>query len=217
MGGPRAGGYAAQHPDKVQKMVLLAPAYNRGPQAGAAAPAAGGAPGRGARGAAPAQGGAPAAARGTVLFGTQSRDEFIANWDRQAPCAGQYEAGTRDAVWGAMLASDPVGATWGTGVRRAPSGGGGAGGGTWTQAMAQKTEIPTLMVSGVHDGQVNPTSVRNLFEDLGAKQKVFIDLACSSHNAMWEKNHTLLFQASLDWLTQTTVQGTQNGMIKLGY
>ena len=36
LGGPRAGGYAAQHPEKVQKLVLLAPAYNRG--AAAAAP-----------------------------------------------------------------------------------------------------------------------------------------------------------------------------------
>jgi pimeloyl-ACP methyl ester carboxylesterase len=30
MGGPRVGGYAAQHPEKVRKLVLLAPAYNRG-------------------------------------------------------------------------------------------------------------------------------------------------------------------------------------------
>src|ERR1700687_6228494 len=29
LGGPRAGGYAAQHVDKVAKLVLLAPAYNR--------------------------------------------------------------------------------------------------------------------------------------------------------------------------------------------
>src|SRR5205823_5923137 len=29
LGGPRAGGYAGQHPDKIQKLVLLAPAYNR--------------------------------------------------------------------------------------------------------------------------------------------------------------------------------------------
>src|SRR5262245_30112083 len=29
LGGPRAGGYAAQHPEKVRRLVLLAPAYNR--------------------------------------------------------------------------------------------------------------------------------------------------------------------------------------------
>src|SRR5260221_1548147 len=28
--GPRAGGYTALHPEKVQKLILLAPAYNRG-------------------------------------------------------------------------------------------------------------------------------------------------------------------------------------------
>ena len=28
LGGPRAAGFAAQHPDKVEKLVLLAPAYS---------------------------------------------------------------------------------------------------------------------------------------------------------------------------------------------
>src|SRR5258705_1699 len=41
LGGPRAGGYAGQHPEKVHQPVLLAPACNRGAAAaGAAAPAA---------------------------------------------------------------------------------------------------------------------------------------------------------------------------------
>jgi hypothetical protein len=43
------------------------------------------------------------------------------------------------------------------------------------------------------------------------RHKVFVDLACSSHNAMWEKNHTLLFRASLEWLTQGTVNGDKRG------
>jgi len=46
---------------------------------------------------------------------------------------------------------------------------------------------------------------------------VFIDLACSSHDAMWEPNHLLLFSASLEWLTAGTVNGKQEGMLKLGY
>ena len=41
-------------------------------------------------------------------------------------------------------------------------------------------------------------------------------LACSSHNAMWEKNHRVLFQASLDWLTKGKVNGMDQGQIKLG-
>src|SRR6476646_1920517 len=37
LGGPRAGGYAARHPEKVLKLVLLAPAYGRGGAADAPA------------------------------------------------------------------------------------------------------------------------------------------------------------------------------------
>ena len=222
-GGPRSAGWAAQHQDKVNKMVLLAPAYSRGGAArGAAAPQGANAAAAGRAAAAPAGRGAAAAAggrgagAGRAAFSVQSRDDLIALWNRQAPCPGQYTQEALDSVWKEMLASDPVGSKWGPGVRRAPAGGGG-GGATWTQEMAKNTTIPTLMVSGVNDGQVNPQNVRNLFEDLGAQQKVFVDLACSSHNAMWEKNHLLLFKASLDWLTQTSVEGTSNGMIKLGY
>ena len=87
----------------------------------------------------------------------------------------------------------------------------------WTTDVVKKTMIPTLMVSGQHDKQVDQSRVREMYEDLGAPQKVFIDLACSSHNAMWEKNHMLLFQASLEWLQKGTVNGTKAGMLRLGY
>jgi pimeloyl-ACP methyl ester carboxylesterase len=190
LGGPRAGGFAGQHPDKVRKLVLLAPAYNR---SAAAAP--------------PAQPPAGAA------MNTQSRAEFDANWDRQVGCPAQYDPAVSDVVWSEMLASDPVGATWGTGVRRAPQ----TSTWGWNQAMVGKTQVPTLMVSGQYDKQVPPDRVRDLYADLAAPQKVFVDLACSSHNAMWEKNHLLLFRASLEWLTQGSVNGAKEGMIRLGY
>ena len=190
-GGPRAAGYASRHADKVAKLVLLAPAYNR---AAAAAPPA----------EVPAKGAA---------MNTQSREEFIANWDRQVGCPDQYDTSTRDSVWSEMLASDPVGATWGSGVRRAPQ----VTSWGWTTAVAAKLEIPMLMIAGAHDKQVSPDRVRDLYNDLGSPKKVFVDLACSSHNAMWEKNHLLLFRASLDWLTQGTVAGKTEGMLRLGY
>src|SRR5262249_56256577 len=38
LGGPRAAGYAAQNPDRVGKLVLLAPAYNRDASATAPTP-----------------------------------------------------------------------------------------------------------------------------------------------------------------------------------
>ena len=190
LGGPRAGGYAAQHPEKVLKLVLLAPAYNRG---GAAAP--------------------PATPATGAAFNTQSRDEFNANWDRQVGCPAQYEPAVSDAVWSEMLASDPVGATWGAGVRRAPQ----TSTWGWNAAAVGKTQTPTLMIAGQHDKQVPPERVKDLLADLAAPQKVFVDLACSSHNAMWEKNQRLLFRASLDWLTLGSVNGLQQGTLRLGY
>ena len=191
LGGPRAGGYAGQHPDKVAKLVLLAPAYNR--SAAAAPPEK-----------IPADG---------VPMNTQSHQEFTAGWDRQVGCPDQYDPAAAAAVWSQMLESDPVGATWGPGVRRAPQ--------TtvwgWTPALAGKTQIPTLVVAGVHDKQVSPDRVRELHADLGAQEKVFVDLACSSHNAMWERNHLLLFRASLEWLTAGSVHGSKSGIVRLGY
>jgi pimeloyl-ACP methyl ester carboxylesterase len=191
LGGPRAGGYAAQHPDKVNRLVLLAPAYNR--MTPAAAPAR-----------LPADG---------VAMNTQSRAEFTANWDRQVGCAGQYDEAVSEAVWSEMMASDPVGATWGNGVRRAPN----TTSWGWGPAAVGKMQTPTLMVAGVHDKQVNPDRVRELYADLGATQKVFIDLGCASHNAMWERHHDLLFRASLEWLDKGTVNGMSQGMLRMGY
>ena len=190
-GGPRAGGYAARNPDKVTRLVVLAPAYNRAGPLDAPNPLP------------------PVNAPMNV----QSHSDFTANWDRQVGCPDQYEAATSAAVWGDMLASDPVGSTWGTGVRRAPQVP------TWgfNQTIVTKMQTPFLMVAGVHDKQVLPERVRELYADLGAKQKVLVDLACSSHNAMWEKNHLLLFNASLEWLRDGKVNGMSEGEVKLGY
>ena len=190
LGGPRAGGFAGQHPDKVQKLVLLAPAYNRNAAAGP-----------------------PAQMSASAAFNTQSRDDFSANWDRQVGCPDQYDRATSDSVWSEMMASDPVGATWGPGVRRAPQ----TAVWGWTPALAGKTMIPTLLVAGIHDKQVPPQRVQELFADLGTKEKVLLDLGCASHNAMWERNHLLMFKASLDWLSSSTVNGAKDGVVKLGY
>jgi pimeloyl-ACP methyl ester carboxylesterase len=191
LGGPRAAGYTARHPEQVSQLVLLAPAYNR---------------------AGPADAPAQLPADGTTMT-TQSREEFDTNWARQTECRDQVDPAASDAVWQQMMASDPVGGTWGTGVRRAPQ----VTSWGWNSAIVAKTKTPTLMVTGEYDKQVPSDRVRDLYADLGAERKVFIDLACSSHNAMWEKNHLLLFKASAEWLTKGTVNGTQAGMLKLGY
>jgi pimeloyl-ACP methyl ester carboxylesterase len=191
LGGPRAGGYALQHPEKVGKLILLAPAYNRASSSTLPEKV-------------PAEG---------TTMNTQSHEEFLANWDRQVGCSDQYDKTAAEAVWSSMLALDPVGATWGSGVRRAPQ----VTTWGWNQPAVAKVQAPTLMVAGAHDKQVSPERVRDFYADLGSRQKVLVDLACSSHNALWERNHLLLFQASLEWLTKTSVKGSSEGMIKLGY
>jgi hypothetical protein len=102
-----------------------------------------------------------------------------------------------------MLDSDPVGASWGTGVRRAPT----VASAGWAGTMLAAMQIPILMITGAHGKQVLPPHVHEFYMDLG----------CSSHNAMWEKNHLLLFQASLDWLTKGSVNGVEQGIAHLGY
>jgi len=147
------------------------------------------------------------------VFNTQSRAEFDANWGRQVLCPNQADAAVADSVWSEMLASDPVGATWGPGVRRAPQ----TTTWGWDTATVAKSMTPTLIVQGTHDKQVSPVRARELYADLGAPQKVLVDLGCASHNAMWEGNHLLLFRASLEWLTSGTVNGAKDGTLTMGY
>jgi pimeloyl-ACP methyl ester carboxylesterase len=191
LGGPRAGGYASRNAAKVAKLVLLAPAYLR--DSGQQPPERNPAPG--------------------VAFNAQSHADFTANWERQLGCPNQFEPEAAAAVWSAMLESDPVGASWGQGVRRAP------GTTVWGfgKAAVERMQTPTLMVAGIHDKQVVPERVREYFADLGAGSKVLLDLGCASHNAMWETNHGILFRASLEWLTAGTVQGMSQGVVRLGY
>src|SRR5262245_8535802 len=129
-GGPRAGGYAARHPEKVARLVVLAPAYNRTGPTEAPNPLP----------------------SGNASINVQTHADFAGNWDRQVGCPDQYDPSVSAAVWNEMLASDPVGATWGTGVRRAPQVP------TWgfNQAIVAKMLTPFLMVAGIHDKQVLP-------------------------------------------------------------
>jgi pimeloyl-ACP methyl ester carboxylesterase len=188
LGGPRAGGYASQNPSKVSRLLLFSPAYRRG---------------------APSQ--QPRAAR--VPMNVQSRADFDANWDRQLGCPDQYDPAARNAVWSEMMAADAVGASWGSGVRRAPN----VGFAGWDGSVVGKMQIPAMFVAPVHDVQATPKNVGELMADYGAKEKVLLDLACASHNALWERNHLLLFKASAEWLLKGSVNGSRQGTVRLGY
>ncbi|MDP3071999.1 MAG: alpha/beta fold hydrolase, partial [Opitutaceae bacterium] len=189
LGGRRAGGWAVQHPGEVSKLVMLATAYDRTAPVEAASP--------------PVPG---------TVFNTTSRAEFFDRWNQQAPSRDQYDPQAAQVVWSELLAADSMGATWGLGVSRAPQ-----VARWWGPAMAKKLTTPALVVSPEHDGMISPELVRALHADIGSSQKVLVDLARSSHNALWERNHLLLFRASLEWLEHGTVNGQANGTVRLGY
>jgi pimeloyl-ACP methyl ester carboxylesterase len=183
-GGPRAAGYATQHPTKVGNIVLLAPAYNRNLPATAS----------------------EAAIAGAAMT-KQSRADFDAGWARQTACENQFEPAVADAVWQDMLASDPVGATWGEGVRRAPR----VPTFGWTTREVAATTLPVLTVIGQLDSQVIPARAREFHADLGSTRKVLLEMPCASHNAMWEKDAAQLFEATRQWLLEATWQGSSRG------
>lgn len=190
LGGPRAGGYAARHADKVDKLVLLAPAYSRDSSAGPS----------------DEEDSRPA-------MSSQSRADFLNYWNGPAECADQREAAAGEIIFTEMLASDPVGATWGPGIRRAPT----TAVWGWTREVVGRSQTPALLIAPNRDASVAPERVRELHEDYGAEQKVLIDLGCSTHGAMWESVHDVMFAASLEWLRSGTVNGESSGVIQLGY
>lgn len=189
-GGPIAGGYVARHPEKVSRVFALAPAY---PDMPLDAPPV-----------LPIQ-------DGTIRV--QDADRYRKEFDSPMSCPGQYEEGIQAAVWDALLAADPVGARWTPPVYRAPL----APFWGFNSQVAGALQTPFAIVLGQHDKAVNPARQRKLYADLGSANKVFVDLACSSHSAMMERNHTLLFRASLEWLERGTIEGRSNGMVKMGY
>ncbi len=190
LGGPRAGGYAARHPDKVERLVLLAPAYTRD---------------------APAEPADEPDER--PAMSAQSRADFLGYWNGETACENQREPAVAEAIFSEMLASDPVGATWGPGIRRAPT----VAVWGWNEQIAGGSTPPLLAIAAADDAAVAPERVRELYDDYGAEQKVLLDLGCAAHGAMWEANHLLLFEASLEWLRSGTVEGESSGVIRMGY
>ena len=186
-GGPRFGGYAALHPEKVARMVLLAPAYSRAtPDTPPKLP----------------QPGVPYA------VSTRSR-AFHDRWDIQVHCANQFDPAIRDVIWATNLKFDPVGATWGPEVVRARTQTSFA----WNAKLAAKIQAPLLLLSGEFDLEVLPQRVRELFADAGSASKVFINIECASHYVPYETQHTVLLRSAKEWLLHGTVIGVSSGTL----
>jgi pimeloyl-ACP methyl ester carboxylesterase len=194
-GGLRAGGYAALHPEKVERLFLYAPGqyFRLSPSDPPAVVPAPGVP-------------------MTVL----GNADFHANWDTQASCDNQFAPQIRPAITATMLDFDPLGSTWGTaGTRRAPVWNSpGPGFIEWggNAQLFNQLKVPTLVIRGDLDITVPAGQVQDLLGDLIAvPQKVFVHVACASHYLVWENQHMSLLNASVEWLQQGTFAGQFNG------
>ena len=184
-GAPRAGGFAALHPEQVDKLVLFGPAPwfpNEEPPAQMPEP------------------GAP-----TLL---QTR-EFLLHrrWQDHVRCEGQLEdPEVCNAYWRAIMAVDEVGAGWGPngeGIIRAPN----RMNFGWRSNLA-RIEAPTLVVLGEYD---NYAQRLQAWRGLEVEHRLFIKMACASHFVSFERGRHLLYRATQEWLARGTVDGAERG------
>jgi pimeloyl-ACP methyl ester carboxylesterase len=121
----------------------------------------------------------------------------------------QFVPEIRPALGSAILESDQLGATWGDGQSfRAPLQNTLWG---WNRDAAQLIDVPTLIIRGQLDTTAPEPLQRDLFADLGTDQKVFVSVACASHNLVWENQHMILLLASREWLREGTFQDRRTG------
>lgn len=186
-GGIRTGTFIGRHAQKVDRYVIWASSnYSRkNPDAAPALPAAG----------------APTTFQ-TRAVGTDQR------WIGTQKMADMIEPGMPDIIAALNQLADPLGATWANGGLRAPTrtywG--------WNANGAKKVQMPTLIMVGEFDALTK--SNLELFDDLGAKEKVFLGIAGGTHFMNWEKQRRVLHKASTDWLKNGSLGGATTGMFR---
>jgi len=195
-GGIRTGTYTSINQDNVEKLIILASSnYER---YGSSDPPA-------------------VLPRPGYPMSLQDYDGLIyGRWFANVHCDDQVEQGSKEAAWAQIMPFDPLGSSWGTpawnpiaspdgGIMRVVS----RTNWGWNAEAASRITIPTLIMVGEFDGLL--ATNKQLFEDLGSQNKVFIKMDCACHFVKWERQHVVLQEASLDWLLHSSVQGVKMG------
>ena len=180
-GTPRAGGYAAMYPDKVDKLVL----YGLAPYFPSDTP--------------------------PKLFPESGAPMILQSWDMlmqkrwQNDCRseGQIEhAEIREIMWKELMTEDGLGARWtadGRGIMRAPN----RMNFGW-RANIGNIKAPTLCLLGEFD---NYCTRFKTWGGLKMENRVFIKVGCASHFMQYERVRFVLHKATLEWLAKGTVAG----------
>ena len=180
-GAPRAGGFAALHPEQVDRLVLFGPSPffpNDEPPSELPEP------------------GAP------VIL--QTKEMLLEKrWAADVRCPGQLDdPGVPEIMWRELIRQDGLGARWRPeGVMRAPA----RTNFGWRRNCAA-IRAPTLMLVGEFD---NYEKRRDAWQGLGAKQKVFIKVACASHFIQYERGRHILQRALREWLETGAIDGAR--------
>jgi len=184
-GAPRAGGFAALHPDKVDRVLLYGPSqFFEREEAPETMP----------------EPGAP-----TLL---QTREFLLERrWRDHVHDVQQLEdPGVCDEFWLSLMAIDEIGASWGRegiGIMRAPN----RMNFGWKASLA-RIAAPTLYLLGEHDSYARRIES---WKALAAPQRMFIRVAGCSHFMQFERARHLLYRATAQWLAEGTVDGQRSG------
>jgi pimeloyl-ACP methyl ester carboxylesterase len=184
-GAPRAGGFAALHPDKVDRVLLYGPSqFFEREEAPETMP----------------EPGAP-----TLL---QTREFLLERrWRDHVHDVQQLEdPGVCDEFWLSLMAIDEIGASWGRegiGIMRAPN----RMNFGWKASLA-RIAAPTLYLLGEHDSYARRIES---WKALAAPQRMFIRVAGCSHFMQFERARHLLYRATAQWLAEGAVDGQRSG------
>jgi pimeloyl-ACP methyl ester carboxylesterase len=187
--GPQAGSYAVKNQEKLDKLVFYAPNYMRNLANEPPAPL-------------------PEDPFPGFPMNLRTRPMLEGDWQREVACEGQFELEIRDVVWNRIMDFEPVGRTWGPpeGVMRVRTNTNWG----WNNKTAPTLKVPMLIIVGQNDALVGQG--RNLYQDLGAEDKVLVEVPCASHFLVWETNHKILHTASKQWLRHGSLSGVRQGV-----
>src|SRR5262245_51094843 len=194
----RFGLYAAQHPEKVERLALVGPGYR--PDAPSEFPPSNTLTSEQ----------APRAAVPPWPFTVRRLEEPLVQWERMRRCEDIVDPGVHEALITSLRTyADPGAASWGTPpgtLYRVPTGSVVDAG--WNRASAERVKVPVLLVVGEHDprfAQEAPT----LYADISSKEKLLVKVQCATHFLLFERNHKVVHRAFAEFLTNGTVNGRQ--------
>jgi len=184
-GAPRVGGFAARHPDKVERLVLLAPSPffpSDTPPHPMPEP------------------GAPVILQSHSMLMTE-------RWQNHVRAPGQIEhLEIREVMWRALMFEDGLGEQWGpdgVGVMRAPN----RSNFGW-RANATRLALPTLIMLGEHD---NYEKRRDAWRGLASSHKVFVKIANATHFVQYERGRHVLHELTESWLRNGRIGAETHG------